>query len=102
MILTRFSHSDFARRIFRRHTELVLAGLLKAAIKAQAAGSNRVQIKCLADHPILFLDIGMPCRHKPVANQIYPEFKPRSEYSGSSLSLSLSFLFINSIYIRKR
>ena len=33
MILTRFCHSDFARRIFRRHIEPVLAG--QAAEKAR-------------------------------------------------------------------
>ena len=60
MILTRFSRSDFARRFFRRHTEPVLASLLKATSQAQAAGSNRIPIKCLADHSLLSLDIACP------------------------------------------
>ena len=40
MLLKRFYHSDFARRIFRRHIEPVLAGLLKAARYPGQTGSK--------------------------------------------------------------
>ena len=68
MILTQFCYSDFARRIFRRHIEPVLAGLLKAARYISVSRRVIPVPNQIPSRPAVTI---FRHRHAPVANQIY-------------------------------